>query len=108
MGTLTAAMLLAASTAAAMTLPPGFQARTLPLPKATSPTYANGLQKPTTLEFAPDGKLFVAERNGRVMEFDSLEDQTPTLVLSILDKVMAKGDRGLLGMKLDPEYPAKP
>ncbi|HET9591397.1 MAG TPA: PQQ-dependent sugar dehydrogenase, partial [Solirubrobacterales bacterium] len=81
---------------------------TLPLPKATSPTYTNGLQKPTTLQFAPDGKIFVAERNGRVMELDSLEDQTPTLVLSILDKVMAKGDRGILGMKLDPEYPAKP
>ncbi|HEX6456732.1 MAG TPA: PQQ-dependent sugar dehydrogenase [Solirubrobacterales bacterium] len=91
-----------------MSLPPGFQARTLPLPKATSPTYTNGLQKPTTLEFAPDGKLFVAERNGRVLEFDSIEDETPTLVLSILDKVMAKGDRGILGMKLDPEYPAKP
>ncbi|MGN6256896.1 MAG: PQQ-dependent sugar dehydrogenase [Solirubrobacterales bacterium] len=91
-----------------MSLPPGFQARTLPLPKATSPTYANGLQKPTTLDFAPDGKMFVAERNGRVLEFDSIEDETPTLVLSILDKVMAKGDRGILGMKLDPEYPAKP
>jgi glucose/arabinose dehydrogenase len=94
--------------AGAMTLPPGFQARTLPLPKATSPTYANGLQRPTTLAFAPDGKLFVAERNGRILEFDSIEDPTPTLVLSILDKVMAKGDRGLLGMKLDPEYPSKP
>lgn len=96
------------SSAGAMTLPPGFQARTLPFPKATSPTYTNGLQKPTTLDFAPDGKVFVAERNGRVLEFDSIEDSTPTLVLSILDKVMAKGDRGLLGMKLDPEYPAKP
>jgi glucose/arabinose dehydrogenase len=96
------------ASAEAMTLPPGFQARTLPLPKATSPTYANGLQKPTTLDFAPDGKMFVAERNGRVLELDSIEDPTPTLVLSILDKVMAKGDRGLLGMKLDPEYPAKP
>lgn len=91
-----------------MSLPPGFQARTLPLPKATSPTYENGLQKPTTLDFAPDGKMFVAERNGRVLEFDSIEDPTPTVVLSILDKVMAKGDRGILGMKLDPEYPAKP
>jgi glucose/arabinose dehydrogenase len=99
---------VAVAPAAAMSLPPGFQARTLSLPKATSPTYANGLQKPTTLEFAPDGKIFVAERNGRVMELDSLEDQTPTLVLSILDKVMAKGDRGILGMKLDPEYPTKP
>jgi len=91
-----------------MTLPPGFQARTLPLPKASSPTYTNGLQKPSTLDFAPDGKMFVAERNGRVLEFDTIEDSTPTLVLSILDKVMAKGDRGLLGMKLDPEYPAEP
>lgn len=100
--------LLTAAAAAAMSLPPGFQARTLPLPKATSPTYENGLQKPTTLDFAPDGSLFVAERNGRVLEFDSIEDQTPTLVLSILDKVMAKGDRGILGMKLDPEYPTRP
>lgn len=107
-GLFLAVALLVASGAAALSLPAGFQARTLPLPKATSPTYENGLQKPTTLDFAPDGSLFVAERNGRVLEFDSIEDQTPTLVLSILDKVMAKGDRGILGMKLDPEYPTKP
>ncbi|MGN6200892.1 MAG: PQQ-dependent sugar dehydrogenase, partial [Solirubrobacterales bacterium] len=102
-------LLLALSPAAsAVSLPPGFQARTLPFPKATSPTYTNGIQKPTTLEFAPDGKIFVADRNGRIIEFDSKEDSTPTLVLSILDKVMSKGDRGILGMKLDPEYPTKP
>ena len=100
--------LVPASAPGAMSLPPGFQARTLPLPKAASPSYENGLQKPTTLDFAPDGSLFVAERNGRVLQFDSIEDPTPTLVLSILDKVMAKGDRGILGMKLDPEYPSKP
>jgi glucose/arabinose dehydrogenase len=103
-----ALLAVAPAPVAAMSLPPGFQARTLPLPKATSPTYENGLQKPTTLDFAPDGKMFVAERNGRVLEFDSIEDPTPTVALSILDKVMAKGDRGILGMKLDPEYPAKP
>src|SRR5215212_11047588 len=103
------ALLLAlGSPAGAMTLPPGFQARTLPLPKATSPSYANGLQKPTTLDFAPDGKMFVAERNGFVLEFDSIEDPTPTLVLAITDRVLAAGDRGLLGMKLDPEYPDQP
>lgn len=94
--------------AQAMKLPPGFQARTLPLPKATSPSWSNGLQMPTTVDFAPDGKMFVAERNGRVLEFDSIEDSTPTLVLSILADVMAKGDRGILGMKLDPEYPTQP
>jgi len=92
----------------AVDLPAGFQARALPFAKATAPNWNNGVQKPTTLEFAPDGKIFVAERNGRVVEFDSKEDSTSTLVLSILDKVMAKGDRGILGMKLDPEYPTKP
>jgi glucose/arabinose dehydrogenase len=103
-----AMLLLAASAAAEIEVLPGFQARRLPLPVATSPTYSDGLQNPSTLDFAPDGKLFVAERNGRVLEFDSLEDQTATLVLSITDEVMARGDRGILGMKLDPEYPAEP
>ncbi|HET7454107.1 MAG TPA: PQQ-dependent sugar dehydrogenase [Solirubrobacterales bacterium] len=96
------------STAGALSLPPGFQARTLPLAAATPPNWNNGLLKPTTLDFAPDGKLFVADRNGFVHEFDSIEDSTATLVLSIPDKVMARGDRGILGMKLDPEYPSKP
>ena len=103
-----ALFLALSSVAGAVNLPPGFQLRTLPFPAATAPNWDNGLQKPTTLEFAPDGKIFIAERNGRVLEFDSKEDTTPTLVLSILDKVMAKGDRGILGMKLDPEYPTKP
>lgn len=103
-----ALFLVLSSTTGALSLPPGFQARTLPFPEATPPSWDNGLLKPTTLEFAPDGKIFVAERDGRVLEFDSKEDTTPTVVLSILDKVMARGDRGILGMKLDPEYPTKP
>jgi glucose/arabinose dehydrogenase len=94
--------------AGALVLPPGFQARALPLPKASGPTYVNGLQKPSTLEFAPDGTMFVAERNGRILAFDSVQDATPTLVANILDEVHAAGDRGILGMKLDPEYPEDP
>jgi glucose/arabinose dehydrogenase len=94
--------------AGAMDLPPGFQARDLPLPAATSPNWTDGLLKPTTLDFSPDGKMFVAERNGFVLEFDSIDDPNPTLVLAITDKVLAAGDRGLLGMKLDPEYPEEP
>jgi glucose/arabinose dehydrogenase len=97
-----------AAPAAALTLPPGFKSRVLPLLKASGPTYVNGLQKPSTLDFAPDGTMFVAERNGRVLAFDSIEDTTPTLVASVLDEVAATGDRGLLGMKLDPRYPTQP
>jgi glucose/arabinose dehydrogenase len=99
---------IVAAPAAAYILPPGFQGRVLPLPKASSPTYVNGLQNPSTLDFAPDGTMFVAERNGRVLAFDSIEDSTPTLTASILDEVHATGDRGILGMKLDPEYPDDP
>jgi glucose/arabinose dehydrogenase len=98
----------AAAPAAGYVLPPGFQARVLPLPKASGPTYVNGLQKPSTLDFAPDGTMFVAERNGRVLAFDSIEDSTPTLVANILDEVHSAGDRGVLGMKLHPEYPDEP
>src|SRR5215218_9776329 len=97
-----------AAPANALTLPPGFKSRVLPLPKATGPSYVNGLQKPSTLDFAPDGTMFVAERNGRVLAFDSVTDTTPTLVASILGEVHAAGDRGILGMKLDPEYPEHP
>ncbi|TMK57655.1 MAG: hypothetical protein E6G51_05355 [Actinobacteria bacterium] len=97
-----------AAPASALTLPPGFQVRVLPLPKASGPTYTNGLQKPSTLEFAPDGTMFVAERNGRVLAFDSIEDSTPTLVANIINEVHADGDRGILGMKLAPGYPADP
>src|SRR5215218_6778145 len=97
-----------AAPAGAYILPPGFQARALPLPKASSPTYVNGLQNPSTLDFAPDGTMFVAERNGRILAFDSVEDSTPTLTASILAEVHATGDRGILGMKLDPDYPTEP
>jgi glucose/arabinose dehydrogenase len=97
-----------AAPACGYSLPPGFKARVLPLPKASSPTYVNGLQKPSTLDFAPDGTMFVAERNGRVLAFDSIEDSTPTLTANILAEVHATGDRGILGMKLDPDYPTEP
>jgi glucose/arabinose dehydrogenase len=99
-----------AAPAAAYELPPGFQARALSLPKATAPTYANGLQQPSTLDFAPDGTMFVAERNGRVLAFKSFteSDSDPILVAGILDEVHAIGDRGILGMKLDPEFPQDP
>jgi glucose/arabinose dehydrogenase len=105
----TLATALACASAVALSVPPGFQARNLPLPKATSAgSWVDGLQLPTTVDFDRDGHMFVAERNGRVLEFDSVEDPTPTLVASLLDDVLAVGDRGILGMKLDPEFPQRP
>src|SRR5262245_24548118 len=101
---------LPAPAGAQLTVQPGFQAQTLPIPRAGEDTYDHltGLQYPTTLDFGPDGEMFVAERNGRVKVFESPTDTTPRLVLDIDPDVMGRGDRGLLGMKLDPEYPQQP
>jgi glucose/arabinose dehydrogenase len=93
--------------AAAVTVPEGFQARTLPIPRrdeAPPPNNINGLREPTAIDFGPGGRMFVGDWFGRVKVFDSVEDTTPTLSLDVSTEVHSYGDRGMLGMKLDPEY----
>lgn len=84
--------------ALALTVPPGYR---LDAP-------IEGVRQPTAVAFAPGGAVFVAERNGRVKVFDGVDDPVPDLVLDIADEVHATHDRGLLGMALDPAYPAEP
>jgi glucose/arabinose dehydrogenase len=110
-GSLVAALatiaLAAAPAARAVVVPPGFQARVLPIPRASEapePGYVNGLREPTTLDFAPDGKMFVGDWFGRVKVFSSVDDTTPTLAVDISKEVHSFGDRGLLGMALDPLF----
>ena len=79
-------------------VPPGFQ--------ADAPI--GGVSNPTTLAFAPDGRVFVAERRGRILVFDGVQDETPEVFADFSIKVHAYGDRGLLGLALDPDFPAKP
>jgi glucose/arabinose dehydrogenase len=73
------------------TLPPNF-AQTL---------VATGLTAPTAMDFAPDGRLFVAEQRGalRVIENGTLL-ATPFLSLN----VDSSGERGLLGVAFDPNF----
>ena len=67
-----------------------------------------GLVDPTVIQFAADGKIFVAEKSGRIYAFDSLADTTPTLVIDLRTAVHNFWDRGMLGMALHPNYPATP
>ena len=66
---------------------------------------ADGLREPTDVAFAPDGRLFVAERAGHVRV---IRDQRllaePALTLT--DVAMA-GEGGLLGLAFDPRPPAE-
>ena len=108
---LAVALLLAApARGGAVELPSGFEADTLDIPRYTEPgeDWITGLQNPTAVDFASDGRMFVAEKYGRIKTFSSVSDQTPTLTADLTRDVQARFDRGLLGMKLDPDYPAQP
>src|SRR5215218_2927017 len=67
-------------------------------------TAFSGLVAPTSVEFAADGRVFVAEKRGRVLQFDSLTDTTPTVFADLSNAVHDFWDRGLLGLALDPEF----
>jgi glucose/arabinose dehydrogenase len=67
-------------------------------------TIATGLVFPWALAFAPDGRLFVTERPGRVRILD-LAARTSELALT-LDDVFAQGEAGALGIALDPDFAA--
>lgn len=67
-----------------------------------------GLEEPTAVRFAVDGRVFVAEKPGRVLVFDSLADPTPTVFADLRTQVYDRSDRGLLGLALDPGFPVDP
>jgi glucose/arabinose dehydrogenase len=95
---LVVAGLLASAPAASATVPSGFQ----------DTVALTGLQEPSTFRFAPDGRVFVAEKRGVILVFDSLDDPTPTVFADLREQTFDANDRGLLGMVLDPDFPAKP
>jgi glucose/arabinose dehydrogenase len=63
---------------------------------------ATGLQIPWSLAFAPDGRLFVTERPGRVRIFTSTVASSE--VALTLDDVFAQGEAGALGIAIDPDF----
>jgi glucose/arabinose dehydrogenase len=63
---------------------------------------ASNLQIPWSLAFAPDGRLFLTERPGRVRILD-LAARTMATALT-LDDTFAEGEAGALGLALDPSF----
>ena len=84
--------------AAAVVLPSGFQ----------QTTAFSGLTQPTAVQFASDGRVFVAEKSGLIKVFDNLADTTPTTFADLRTNTHNFWDRGLLGLALHPNFPATP
>lgn len=83
----------------------------LPLPAATLPPdftetqLARGIVRPTAMALAPDGRIFVCEQTGalRVIKNGQLLPQPFVTV-----PVFTEGERGLLGVTVDPDFPRTP
>lgn len=73
------------------TLPAGFAEQ----------VFATGLDSPTALAFAPDGRLFVTEQAGTI-EVIKNGQKLATPFLNIA--VDSAGERGLLGIAFDPQF----
>jgi glucose/arabinose dehydrogenase len=90
---------------------PGGGGSTGPLPNGFRdvPVFT-GLNNPTAVRFAPfpDSRIFVAQKGGIINEYDSLGDTTPTQVADLRTEVHNFWDRGLLGLAVDPQWPARP
>ncbi|MDB5104373.1 MAG: hypothetical protein JWP91_2062 [Fibrobacteres bacterium] len=71
----------------------------------TEKEVAKGLSSPSGMAIAADGRVFIAEQEGRVLVLkrDSLLVR-PVLTL----KVESHDERGLTGIALDPDFPASP
>jgi hypothetical protein len=78
----------------------GVEAATLPAGFSET-LVTNGLSSPTSMDFAPDGRLFVCLQGGqlRVIKNGSL---LPTPFVSLT--VNSAGERGLLGVAFDPNF----
>jgi glucose/arabinose dehydrogenase len=80
-----------------LALPPGFIIETL----------VSGLDLPTTAAWSADGRLFIAQKGGRVRVFYNGALQ-PRDFIDLSAEVNAYWDRGLIGLAVHPDFPASP
>jgi glucose/arabinose dehydrogenase len=85
--------------AIAQAVAPGFQEE----------LFVSGRTEPTAVRFAPDGRVFVAEKSGLLWAYQSVENPgAPVRVVDLRASVHNFWDRGLLGVAVHPDFPAVP
>ncbi len=90
---LISAALLVPQVAQGAVVPPGFAEQLV----------TSGLKGTTAIEFAPDGRLFVIEKQGTVWIVEN-GTRLPTPFLDLRDEVHNAADKGLIGLALDPAF----
>jgi len=72
-----------------------------------SEAVVTNLTGPTTIAFAPDGRMFIGQKDGRVRVFQN-GVLLPTDFINISSQVNNYWDRGLLGIAIHPDFPNTP
>jgi glucose/arabinose dehydrogenase len=69
--------------------------------------FVNGLDRPWDIAFLADGTMLYTE-NDRATISEYVDAATPRKVLASLQDVNTAGEGGLMGLAVDPGYPAQP
>jgi len=91
------ALLFCASAAFAAELPAGFLEEKI----------CDGLNAVTAMVIAPDGRVFICEQTGKIKIVKDAR-LLPDPAVDLSERLDSYWERGLIGIALDPEFPAKP
>ena len=93
--------------AALVAVPAATPAPTAALPPGFSDERVAQIERPTAIAFVPDGRILVTGQRGQlhVIRGDRV---LPTPALDLTDGVCSDSERGLLGVAVDPAFPARP
>jgi len=89
-------------------MPIAVAAQSWPSPNFRHTFPFNGREQPTQIRFAHDGRIFIAEKTGKIWMYQNLLDAAPAQVANLGAVVHTYQDRGLLGLELDPRFPERP
>lgn len=73
-------------------------------PTLTDTVVQSNLSVPWDLAFAPDGRLFVTERMGTILMFESGKPNAKKLSSMRVPDIHSMGEAGLMGIALDPAF----
>ena len=66
----------------------------------------SGLSVPWDIAFAPDGRMFMTERMGSIVMFESAKPNAKRVSSMKVPDVHSMGEAGLMGVALDPDFAA--
>ena len=78
--------------------------RTEGAPELTDTVIQSGLSVPWDVALAPDGRMFVTERMGDILMFESAQPNAKRVATTKVPDVHAMGEAGLMGVTLDPSF----